>query len=309
MAEHAPKLVVSVDDDPNILRLVKSFLKTYEVKTFSDPLQALEALQKGLLPDLIICDIDMPAMDGFALNKALRKSNHLQAVPFIFLTGLSDRQTFRKGMLQGADDYLTKPFTGKELNEAVQVRLERASLLRETETEGFRIVSMGGVSISYQGRMLPYEAKKVIELLLYLITAKEKPLRHIVPEMWWEAVVDNNLHVLVNRARKTFEGLVDFGVDRDNLSVRVLEPYFWDAEIFETAAKKALKAKDYAALEQSINLYKGTFLPSFDSPWTEQQRSYYEGLYEQLLNQSVDLAPNQTAQKSAKVRLQLFLDS
>ena len=122
--------IVSIDDEVFILKLVDSVLKDqYEVTTFSDSPSALQAFKEGLEADLIICDINMPHTDGFELHEAVRKETDLKAVPFIYLTALNDRQTFRKGMQQGADDYLTKPFTPDELKEAVEVRFQRMASL------------------------------------------------------------------------------------------------------------------------------------------------------------------------------------
>lgn len=74
-------------------------------------------------PDLIICDIMMPELDGYGVLHALHKNNSLKCIPFIFLTAKSERSDVRKGMELGADDYITKPFTGTELLNAVDCRI------------------------------------------------------------------------------------------------------------------------------------------------------------------------------------------
>lgn len=76
-------------------------------------------------PDLIICDIMMPGMDGFGVLEELRKDTELSTVPFIFLTARTERTDSRYGMDLGADDYLTKPFTAAELLSTVNARLEK----------------------------------------------------------------------------------------------------------------------------------------------------------------------------------------
>jgi class 3 adenylate cyclase/tRNA A-37 threonylcarbamoyl transferase component Bud32 len=76
-------------------------------------------------PDLILCDVMMPEMDGFAVLEALRAEPRLAEIPFIFLTALDDRSSTRRGMNLGADDYLPKPFTRNELMEAVNSRLKK----------------------------------------------------------------------------------------------------------------------------------------------------------------------------------------
>jgi serine/threonine-protein kinase PpkA len=76
-------------------------------------------------PDLILCDVSMPEMDGFSVLEALRAEPRFADTPFIFLTALDDRANQRRGMNLGADDYLTKPFTRDELMAAVNARLRK----------------------------------------------------------------------------------------------------------------------------------------------------------------------------------------
>lgn len=304
----AKKHIVSIDDEGFTLKLIESVLSdAYNVTTFQDSKEALEAFKKGLEADLIICDINMPQMDGFELHEALRKQTKLRAIPFIYLTALLERKHFRQGMQQGADDYLTKPFTPSELKEAVAVRFERAETLREKPV--LKILSLGGVGASAEDKYLQYEAKKVIALLLYLITHDGKvPLRIVPSDLWHEEVGENNIHVLINRARKTYEGYASFPVIGDVLTLKLEVECDWDAQVFEQAALTALSTKNSSSIEKAILLYKGVFLPSFEAPWAEQQRSYYESLYLKLLELSIDQASNQSSKESARARLEAFLE-
>ena len=79
------------------------------------------------LPDLIICDVMMPELDGYGVLTRLRENSATQTIQFIFLTAKSTKGDIRQGMQLGADDYLTKPFTMDELLGAVAARLERAA--------------------------------------------------------------------------------------------------------------------------------------------------------------------------------------
>lgn len=76
-------------------------------------------------PDLIICDVMMPELDGYGVLEQLRQFPHTAIIPFIFLTAKANRTDFRQGMELGADDYLTKPFTPAELRKAITIRLEK----------------------------------------------------------------------------------------------------------------------------------------------------------------------------------------
>ncbi|MDX1992044.1 MAG: response regulator [bacterium] len=82
-------------------------------------------LAKQIHPDVIVCDISMGDMDGYKVLEELRQDSSTAALPFIFITAHADRQSMRKGMELGADDYLTKPFSNEELVVAIQSRLAR----------------------------------------------------------------------------------------------------------------------------------------------------------------------------------------
>jgi len=82
-------------------------------------------------PDLIICDIMMPVLDGYGVLHAVHKNDAIKNTPFIFLTAKTERGDFRKGMELGADDYITKPFNGTELLNAVDSRLKKLDLLKQ----------------------------------------------------------------------------------------------------------------------------------------------------------------------------------
>lgn len=82
-------------------------------------------------PDLILCDVMMPELDGYDVLSALRKEPKTALIPFIFLTALADKGDIRKGMDLGSDDYLTKPFTCSEVLNAVETRLKKQTAITE----------------------------------------------------------------------------------------------------------------------------------------------------------------------------------
>lgn len=86
-------------------------------------------LAKQFYPDLIVCDIMMPELDGYGVLEALRQDTGTAGIPFIFLSAKADRSSLRQGMNLGADDYLTKPFTPQELLEALSSRLNKQAIL------------------------------------------------------------------------------------------------------------------------------------------------------------------------------------
>ena len=83
------------------------------------------------LPDLIICDIMMPGLDGYGVFHAIHKNNMIKNKPFIFLNAKKERRDFRKGMELGAEDYITKTFNGTELMNEVESRLKKMELIKK----------------------------------------------------------------------------------------------------------------------------------------------------------------------------------
>jgi signal transduction histidine kinase len=88
-------------------------------------------LAKAHLPDLIICDVMMPELDGFGVLNSLRSCQETSTIPFIFLTAKVDKLSMRQGMSLGADDYVTKPFTTVELLDAIAIRLAKTAALQK----------------------------------------------------------------------------------------------------------------------------------------------------------------------------------
>ncbi len=87
-------------------------------------------------PDVIVCDIMMPVLDGYGVLHMLNKSEALREIPFIFLTAKTERLDFRKGMEMGADDYITKPFTELELLNAIEQRIKKVNHIKEKYANG-----------------------------------------------------------------------------------------------------------------------------------------------------------------------------
>jgi CRP-like cAMP-binding protein/DNA-binding NarL/FixJ family response regulator len=101
-------------------------------------------------PDLIICDIMMPELDGYGVLHAVQHNDSIKNTPFIFLTAKTERNDFRKGMEMGADDYIAKPFDGTELLNAVDRRLKKIDMLRQDFSGG--IEGMGKLLEATTGR-------------------------------------------------------------------------------------------------------------------------------------------------------------
>ena len=178
--------ILVVDDDPNIAQLVKLYLEKegYEVSVETRGDDAVAAFQKNP-PSLMLLDIMLPGMDGWQVCRAIRQTS---SIPIIMLSAKDE--TFDKvlGLELGADDYITKPFEGKELVARVKAVLRRAGP-SETEKD---ILSFPGLSISlekyevyYQGKLLDMPPKE-LEVLYFLASHQNRVFtrEQLLEQVW-----------------------------------------------------------------------------------------------------------------------------
>lgn len=126
------KKVLFIEDDTVVRENTAELLELaeYNVVTASNG-KAGVAVAKQEKPDIIVCDIMMPEMDGYGVLQALSKDPETQQIPFIFLSAKTEHKDIRKGMDLGADDYLTKPFEEEELISAIESRLAKVAILNK----------------------------------------------------------------------------------------------------------------------------------------------------------------------------------
>lgn len=155
--------VLAIDDDPPSLANLKLLLEleSFNVCCATDGARGLVAI-RAERPDIVVCDVLMPGINGLDLLAEVRRDPVIAATPFIFLSALSDYEHLRQGMNRGADDYLVKPFAASDLLAAIAARLNRLRLpsahnpvvlhsqrsgveskLTEREVEVFRLVGRG----------------------------------------------------------------------------------------------------------------------------------------------------------------------
>ncbi|MBD2299271.1 response regulator [Nostoc sp. FACHB-87] len=122
--------ILIIEDEPQVRENILEILQFSNFETLAAPNGkiGLEIAQTQL-PDLIICDIMMPELDGYSVLSALRQNEATINIPLIFVTAKAERSDFRVGMDFGADDYLTKPFTPEELLNAIAVRLNKKAMV------------------------------------------------------------------------------------------------------------------------------------------------------------------------------------
>jgi DNA-binding response OmpR family regulator len=131
------KKILLIEDNRDVRETTADILELadYEVTTAESGKEGVKLAQQNL-PDLIICDIMMPGLDGYGVLHILSKKSETAGIPFIFLTAKSERADVRKGMNLGADDYLTKPFEETELLDAVETRLRKHSQQQAVTDQG-----------------------------------------------------------------------------------------------------------------------------------------------------------------------------
>ncbi|HRN58378.1 MAG TPA: response regulator [Agriterribacter sp.] len=144
-------------------------------------------------PDIIICDIMMPELDGYGVLHLLQRNPDTRNIPFIFLTAKTERSDLRKGMEMGADDYITKPFEEIELLNAVEVRLKKREILSQKYAQGapgitqfMKDVNDSGLiqKLTNQYDVVPYNKKQFLyqegkraRFLYYIVKGKVKGFR------------------------------------------------------------------------------------------------------------------------------------
>jgi DNA-binding NarL/FixJ family response regulator len=128
------KKILVIEDEPEMRRNITTLLRYYDYEPVAaaNGREGVEAARREK-PDLILCDVMMPELDGYGVLQALQSDASLSRMPFIFLTAKGEKHDLRSGMDLGADDYLTKPVANAELVSAIEARLRRAE--RQTTRE------------------------------------------------------------------------------------------------------------------------------------------------------------------------------
>ena len=130
------KKILIIEDEDNLRENLTEILsfRGYDIVTAVNGKEGVIKANKEK-PDLILCDIMMPEMDGYEVVEYVRENKQLTNIPFIFLTAKTEKKDTRKGMALGADDYLTKPFSSEEIAEAIEARFQRAGKMKDEMNE------------------------------------------------------------------------------------------------------------------------------------------------------------------------------
>lgn len=207
--------ILTADDDPQLLRLIARNLEfeDYQVLTASDGKQALELIQ-ARLPDVVLLDVMMPKMDGFAVCQRVRE---FSMVPIIIVTARGlDREKIR-GLDLGADDYLTKPFSVEELLARVRAVLRRSQFTVQ-ESHGHmlqKVTTIGDLAIDYTQHLVTLAGREITltpieyRLLAYLAQNAGRVMTHdlLLEHVWGTDYLGEShmLQVNINRLRSKLE--------------------------------------------------------------------------------------------------------
>jgi DNA-binding response OmpR family regulator/CRP-like cAMP-binding protein len=226
-------------------------LSGYQVEKASDGIEGVR-LAKLSIPDIVICDIMMPHLDGYGVLQVFSSSEVLSKVPFIFLTAKTDRADMRKGMEMGADDYLTKPFQEVELLKAIESRLKKF--------EGYTSLQ----NDSHSEVALAHEALEFLDFINY---PKEKRLSNVAKKQIVYSEGDNpaRLYFLQKGKIKTYHtnrdgkyfitSFIQEGEFFGFVDILENQIYRESAEALEDAIVISISAKDFqATIKENIHL-------------------------------------------------------
>jgi len=128
------KKILVIEDEPEMRRNITTLLRYHDYQPIeAENGRAGLALAQREKPDLVLCDVMMPELDGHGVLQALQQNAELATIPFIFLTAKGEKDDLRSGMDLGADDYLTKPVANADLVRAIETRLRRSQQQAQRE--------------------------------------------------------------------------------------------------------------------------------------------------------------------------------
>lgn len=175
------KRILVVDDEPSIVKLLQFNLEKegYEVDVAYDGQAALDMVKKQF-PDLLVLDLMLPKVDGLEVCRRLRQEKH--HIPILMLTAKTDEFDKVLGLELGADDYMTKPFSPRELNARIKAILRRVEALQNHHLEQDALIRIGELVIDPEGYVVTFKEQEIdltpkeFELLLYMANHRGKVL-------------------------------------------------------------------------------------------------------------------------------------
>lgn len=285
--------VLLIEDNPEVRENTAEILSlaNYEAITAKDGKEGVELAQK-LLPDLIVCDIMMPELDGYGVLHILGKKPDTARIPFIFLTAKAEKADFRKGMELGADDYLTKPFDETDLLNAIEARLRKSAMQQRAYD-----TSEDGLTKFIQ------DARKVLNLSDLGKENKVKSYKKKA-EIFSEGDSPNSIFFVKSGSVKTYKShpdgkelITNLYKDNDFFGYEALlenSPYLDSAMALEDTELVVIPKNDFMTLVQGHRDVSASFISLLCKKVSDKEA--------QLLN----LAYNSVRQRTAEALLKIW---
>jgi diguanylate cyclase len=230
------KILVIEDEESirvNLLEILREeSFTTFEAKNGREGI----ALAETSLPNLILCDVMMPELDGYGVLQAVQKNPKTATIPFIFLTALGEKTEFRKGMNLGADDYLTKPYSIDELLEAIHSRLARQTTIAQSYTKALDKAS------EKLERLTSYDRLTKLPERVYLQEQFDKHIARLTLESDSPEAKQN----------KPYLPILCIGLDRLHITVENLG-YFWQDLLIKAIAGRLQKCLGTSNIISRLN--------------------------------------------------------
>jgi two-component system alkaline phosphatase synthesis response regulator PhoP len=208
------KKALVVEDDPDIVELIDHYLRAegFEVESLGDGRQALERLRAGG-HDVVILDLQLPGLDGLSLCAELRHDKRTRSLPVIMLTARGDEADRVVGLEVGADDYVVKPFSPKELVARVRALMRRLDRHEDEEAPlvlGALEIDGARHTIRWEGQPVHLTAKE-FSLLVTLVEARGRVLSRqaLLEQVWGYSYAEGTrtVDVHVRRLREKLPGI------------------------------------------------------------------------------------------------------
>ncbi len=293
--------ILCVDDDDLMLELIEAQLASFEARiTKCTSVQAAKEFLESTenTPDVILCDIMMPETIGYEFHDYLKTDDDLVKIPFIYVTALYSERHYRKGMLQGADGYLAKPFSQQELVQEIGHVLKRhADYTSGAQEMSAYIQLLGGQSVRVNGVLEGAPDRGAEQVIYYLILQGESGQRNVsikrsdVMTTLWESISQSGFRSVLSRAKRWSDSWANWHIDRTtiNFSLKehvhcdlylledVLDTFKLPNELPDKLPDELLDTKqiiDKDKLKNLNELYQGELLPSFPEAWAGSRRTY-----------------------------------
>ncbi len=295
--------ILCIDDDAIILDLIEAQLTAFEptiIKCTSADEAKTALASSASKPDLILCDIMMPGTIGYKFHDYLKTDSSLLKIPFIYVTALYSERDYRKGMLQGADGYLAKPFTQHELLQEIQHVLQRHQEYSETEEQDSAYVKLlGGQNVRVNGVLEPAPDRGAEQVVYFLILqGREVHIKRTeVMAALWESISQSGFRSVLSRAKKWSESWANWTIDRNTITFSLKKHCDCDLYLLEDlldrfkVSEAIVNAKQLIGKEDIkdiVELYQGELLSSFPETWAGSRRTYLAEAVKAIYTDALD---------------------